>query len=259
MSLSLIIDIVVILIVLVSAGVAFFRGFVREVLTIFGVIGGFLAALFFGGTLTPIFRGWFGVGEAAEDSETAKKLFDLIPYTIVADVCAYAAIFLAVFLILQLVSHFMSASIKAIGLGPVDRSLGVVFGIFRGVLLIGILYLPFHLILPDDNKREWFGESKTFVYVEGVSGWLQSFLPSNSDEAKAKVESFTKEKFEDITKEKVQEELDKAKDAASEKATGYSDKAREKMDSLIEEEAAPDSNPEPDLSQTPIKSNNYNE
>lgn len=83
MSISSIIDIAVVLIVLVSAGVSFFRGFVREVLTIFGVIGGALAAYLFGDKVAPVFEGWLGVKEG----EKPERLFDLIPYDIVANIC----------------------------------------------------------------------------------------------------------------------------------------------------------------------------
>lgn len=245
MNISVIIDLAVVLVILVSAGVAFFRGFVREVLTIFGVIGGALAAFFFGPQIAPLFFNWLGV----EDGETPKKLFNLIPYDIVANICAYASIFLAVFLILQLISHFLSASVRAVGLGPVDRTLGVVFGIARGILLLGILYLPFHLILPDDNKREWFGNAKTFVYVESVSTWLQSFLPADADEkageAAEKTGSFTRDKLKeiDVLQSDIKAEIksktsDDAEDDSGTKIdTGYDKKERKDLDSLIEEKS----------------------
>ena len=47
----------------------------------------------------------------------------------------------------------LSGAVNAMGLGPVDRSLGVFFGVARALLLLGLVYLPFHLLLDDDARR----------------------------------------------------------------------------------------------------------
>ncbi len=254
MSISSIIDLAVILIVLVSAGVSFFRGFVREVLTIFGFIGGGLAAFMFGGKLAPVLEKWFGV----EKGKPVEKLFDLVPYDIVATVCAYAGIFIAVFLILQLISYFMSASIRAIGLGPVDRSLGVVFGIARAVLLLGIFYAALGGLIPDDVRKDVAGKSKTLVYLEGVAGWVKGFFPEDADKKmKDKAEEVRdgqieslKEKLQDSgeeLKDKSLELKDRAQDKAEElkdkAGEGYSNTERKSLDNLIEQENEPERTP----------------
>jgi membrane protein required for colicin V production len=224
-----IIDIGVLLILLISAGVAFFRGFIREVLTIVGVIGAALASLMFGKLLAPHMREWFGVVEG----QPAEKLFDLIPYSIVADVSAYASIFLVVFIILQLASHFISASAKAVGLGPVDRALGVAFGLVRGLILLAILYLPFSAILTQKQKDSWLEGSVTFMYIEATSEWLASFLP---DGDKQKTISDTREKLKAMdVLDSGKNEDDATSDAKDDKpAGGYSDQDREKLEGLIE-------------------------
>lgn len=176
MNIPFLIDLGVVLVLLISAGVSFFRGFIREVLTIFGMIGGLFVAFLFGRSLQPLVRGWCGVVEGKDP----EKLFDIIPMTIVADVSAYAGLFLVVFIVLQLVSHFLSGAAHAVGLGTVDRTLGVFFGILRGVLLLGILYLPFHLILSDDRK-EGLSSSKSYFYLEGLATWLANFMPEMAE------------------------------------------------------------------------------
>ena len=231
MSISLIIDIGVLLIVFVSAGVSFFRGFVREVLTIFGVIGGAAAAWTFGPKLSPVFRGWFGV----EEGKPVEKMFDVIPYNYVADICAYGAIFLAVFLILQLISYFMSASVKAVGLGPVDRSLGVIFGIARALLFLGIIYAVVGSIFSNEQKKEVLGESKTIVYIDAVADWLKGFMPGNSEKSAKENVSSGLQELKSGVEQKVQDHIE---EPLKEKASGYTDRAREKMDALIENENA---------------------
>lgn len=183
----MIIDIVVGAIVLISAIISFLRGLIRETLTIAGVAAGLFAAITFGPILSPVFRSWLGVAETkAEGSDATAtqevaKLFDIIPMTIVADVCAYAAIFVLVVIIVSVISHFTAGAAKAMGLGPIDRTLGVIFGIVRAVLLLALLYLPFHLLMDEDSKAKYFADSKTHIYIEKTAEFMVRFLPSSKD------------------------------------------------------------------------------
>lgn len=235
MNIALLVDIGVIVLLLISAGVSFFRGLIREVLTIVGAVGGGFAALAFGPKLVPLMSKWFGVVEGKPPA----KLFDLIPMDVVAQIAAYAGIFVIVFIILQLASHLISSAAQAVGLGPVDRTLGIFFGLARGLLLLGILYLPFHLILPEETKKEWFEKSQTMVYVQGTTEWLISFVPQ--EKSSEKIVETTREKLNaiDILGDKRLSKADKEKsktDASAEKDSGgYSDKARESLDSFIEQ------------------------
>jgi len=239
----MIIDILVLIVVLLSALIAFLRGFIREVLTIAGVLGGMAAAYYMGPSLSPTFRGWLGVEEGSED-----KLFGIIPYEMVADGLAYASIFILVVIILSIISHFIAEKVKSIGLGAIDRTLGVIFGIIRGVLLLAILYLPVHLLTENETKEEWFKDSKTHVYLEQTASALADFLPEDTrkslekqaeeiaDNVEKKDESArgTLEKMELLNKDE-----GKAKpNDGTENKKGYTEQFREEMDQLFEENDA---------------------
>lgn len=237
MDIAVFFDIGVVVILLISAGVSFFRGFIREVLTIFGVLGGALIAFMFGDDLKPIMRGWFGITEGKEP----EKLFDAVPMTIVADISSYAAIFIIVFLLLQLASYFLSSAVKASGLGPVDRTLGVFFGIARGIVLLGVLYLPFQLILPEENKKEWFDHSKTIFFVEQSSNWLSSFMPDRK-EAEDKTKD-ARDRLTDIDvlgdKKIAPSGASGAGDKGDSDAGGYDTQARQALDAIIDNQMKP--------------------
>jgi membrane protein required for colicin V production len=236
--LPMIIDIVVVLVVLSSALISFMRGFIREVLTIAGVVGGILAAVFLGPTLAPTVRVWFGVGEG--DPENAKKLFDIIPYEVVADVTTYGAIFISVVIVLSVLSHFISGAAKAIGLGPVDRSLGAIFGVARGLVLLGLFYLPFHMMMPEKRKDDFFKDSQTHYFIAKISAVMEAYLPESGE---------VKEEADDLIKKKLEEQDllggDKKKEPEAEltitpltdekKTDGYKDEEREKLDKLFNE------------------------
>jgi membrane protein required for colicin V production len=230
----MIIDLVVGFVILVSAGISFFRGLIREVLTIAGVAAGLFMAVMFGGSLSPIFQSWLGVDPEAATSE---KLFDIIPMPLVADICAYASIFVIIVIVVALISHFTSGAVKAMGLGPVDRTLGVIFGIIRAVLLLSLLYLPFHKLMSDEGKEEYFGDSKTYVYIAKTAEFIAQFLPESAD-----VESKVKDEAEKSLKEQLykndflknDETKSSDKKPVKKQETGYDAQERERLETLFE-------------------------
>jgi membrane protein required for colicin V production len=238
MDISVLFDIGVILVLLISAGVSFFRGLIREVLTILGALGGGFAALSFGPSVVPLTSSWFGI----EKGKDAGELFGLIPMELAAQITAYAGIFILVFVILQLASHLISNAAQALGLGPVDRTLGIFFGLARGLLLISILYLPFHLVLSDDTKKDWFEKSQTMVFVKGVTEWLISFVPQ--DKSKEDMVNETRDSLKkiDVLGDKKITDTDKDKanqDNLNQKADGYSHDTRKTLDALIDGQTKP--------------------
>lgn len=227
----MIFDAVVLAAILISAVIAFLRGFIREFLTIAGVIGGLAAAYAMGPALQPVMRDWLGVKDAAE-GEPQKQLFDIIPMSIVADVLAYGSVFLFVVIVLSVLSHFIAAGVKAIGLGPVDRILGVIFGIARAILLLALIYLPFLLLVPDAERDEWFAGSLTRTYIEKTSQWIADYLPENTDEKLDDAGRRMDEMGERL------EDMDVLKNAA--------DKAALTIETLEEKNEADPSVPQPD-------------
>jgi membrane protein required for colicin V production len=238
----MIIDIVVALVVLSSALISFMRGFIREVLTIAGVVGGLMAAVFLGPSLAPTVRTWFGVGE---DGESAKKLFDIIPMEVVSDITTYGAIFIGVVIVLSLLSHFISGAAKAVGLGPVDRSLGVIFGVARGLILLGLFYLPFHLMMSDRNKEEFFKGSQTHYFIEKIAVTMAQYLPEG-DEVKENTDDLIKKKLEEQNLLGIKNKEPDAKltitpltdDKDKKQGEGYKDDERERLDKLFKDEPA---------------------
>lgn len=247
----MIIDILVLLVLAASALIAFMRGFIREVLTIVGVLGGLAAAYYGGPLLVPLMDGWLGVDPAAEEPQ---KLFGEIPYTYVSIGLAYGCVFIVVVVILSIISHMIAETAKSIGLGAVDRSLGVVFGLARGILLLGILYSPVYLMVDKETTAAWFDGSKTYPYIEMTSEALAEFLP---EAAKKGLEEQATEEGQEGAVEKTRDTLqrldllekrDGTADAngnasAAEQEKGYNDKQREQMDKLFEDIDKPEPAP----------------
>lgn len=234
----MIVDILVGAVLLVSAIIAFLRGFIREVLTIAGVVGGMAAAYAFGSKLSPTVLGWLG-GAGTEDEPN--KLFDIVPYGIVADAIAYGAIFIIVMIAISVASHFLAESVKSLGLGAIDRTLGVFFGLVRGILFLGLLYLPLHMLVEDETKERWFAGSNTHIYLEKTSGLIRGFLPSDTlkdieEDAEQIEDAFsTRQKLEDMQLLRKKAEEGTLSEEDQKKLQGYDDEFRDNMDRLFEE------------------------
>ncbi len=239
MDFAIILDIVVIVIILISSVVAFLRGLVREVLTIFGLGGAFFSSL----TIAPKFTDGLYLWLTSDiENPEKERLWSIIPYDIAASVIAYIGVFVVTLILLSLISHWIAKSVHAIGLGPVDRSLGVLFGIGRGLLLIGLLYLPFHILMDEKEKDEWFGTSNTYSYVEYLSEIMVGFMPESWNRSNEKPEEDELDPLKDLTGENNgpsvagtdEEAAETTEEDPAKDRTGYDDIQRQAIDVLIE-------------------------
>lgn len=242
----MIFDTLVLVVLLLSALHAFWRGFIREVLMIFGAIGGGLAAVAYGDDMRPFMDSMLGI----TTDETPAKLLGVIPLTLVAGAMAYGAVFILIFGILSFLSHLIAEQVRAVGLGPVDRSLGVVFGLIRGIIILAIFYLPVHIVMDDEKKTEWFKTSRTHFVIAGAAQMLENALPENILPFKDKEKEKNQPKADGETPRETLEKMDLLKggpdtdqkspsESTGTKAPpaqeqGYSDKQRDMMNTLID-------------------------
>ncbi len=232
------IDIFVLIVVLVSILISLLRGLIREVLTIFGIGGGIAAAYAGGPILSPIMYGWLGVTEV--EGKDPEKLFGVVSYPLLADILSYSAILVIFVLIFSVISHFLAEFAKNLGLGVLDRTLGVVFGFARAVLMLGLLYLPFFYLINEEQKDEWFKGSKTHIYLETASNMIDGFIPKSVEEniqesAGTIIDmSDTRKKLEEMDLLKTTPDSSDNSDKETEKKDGYSPEFRQGMDKLIE-------------------------
>jgi membrane protein required for colicin V production len=149
-------DWIVLCIIALSTLLAFFRGVIRELIALIAWVLGLVGAIVF----TPL------VGQ---------MLPDIAGHPSVRYIIAFALIFIGALLLGALVAWPLSAAIRAAGLGFVDRFLGSVFGVVRGIVLMLVFVLIAGLTpLP---RADWWQRS-AFVppLVAGVFA-LRPHLP----------------------------------------------------------------------------------
>jgi membrane protein required for colicin V production len=116
------IDIIVIAVVTLSALIAFLRGFVREVLTIGSWLGASLVTLYG----FPLLQG---------------KFEQLISSKMAADIVCGITLFLVSLVLFSILSHMIARFVRGSALTAVDRSLGLLFGLVRGAILVSLAYM----------------------------------------------------------------------------------------------------------------------
>jgi membrane protein required for colicin V production len=120
---------VVVAIIVLSAGLAWMRGFVRELLSIGGWIAAGVATLFGLPLARPLAN-------------------EKIPDPLFADIAAGVVIFVVTLIVCSIIGHFISKRVQGSMLGPVDRSLGLMFGLVRGALVVSALALGIDYFWP---------------------------------------------------------------------------------------------------------------
>ena len=123
------VDLVVVLIVLVSMGYAIWRGFVSETLSIFAWAAAAFAALYFGPVIGPLARG-------------------LVSPQWIGTVASYVVVFLLVLIPLSFISFRFAQNVHNSPVGALDRALGGIFGVVRGLAIVGIAYIVFSAFVP---------------------------------------------------------------------------------------------------------------
>lgn len=225
----MIIDVLVGAVLLISLLISFFRGFIREVLTIFGLAGAVFGAIMLGPILDPVLFSML----ADPAAEEPQKLFGVVPMSLVATILAYGGVFVILMIILSLISHVLSSAAEKIGLGSLDRTLGAIFGLLRGILLLGLLYLPFHSLMDDEQKEAWFGNTATHPYLEWTASAIDSFIPKADEEAIEEIKIEGQENIERIIKD-AQPDRGDEEESEDDKKSGYEKDNRKNLNSLIE-------------------------
>lgn len=154
-------DLIIIAILALSALLAFMRGFVREVLSIGAWVGAALATIY-----------GFPIAQPY-----ARKYIEVALF---ADIAAGVAIFIVALIILTVLSHALSRNVRSSALGAVDRSLGLLFGLVRGAVLVCLAYLVMAWAIPQEDRPVWVAEARTLPLVQQGAGLLLKILPESA-------------------------------------------------------------------------------
>jgi membrane protein required for colicin V production len=152
-------DGLVALILLISGIFAYGRGLVREVLSLLAWVGA-VAATYYGMDLVrPYAR-------------------QLLPWKAAADAIAGIALFVLVLLILTLITGRVARIVNQSQFGPIDRSLGFLYGVARGAVIVCVAYLVAGWIVPPAQQPGWVKEARLRPLVERGASEIMRLVPA---------------------------------------------------------------------------------
>lgn len=167
-----IIDGVVALVIVLSALLAYGRGFMREAMAIAGWIAAAVLAFLFAPRVEPLVRELPVVGEFLADSCELSVIG------------AFAVVLAITLIVVSIFTPLFSSLVQRSILGGLDQGLGFIFGVVRGVLLVAIAFFVYSTVISDqeitmvDDSRsaQVFGRFVGKIEdrdPEQAMGWIQ--------------------------------------------------------------------------------------
>lgn len=143
----------------VSLVIGYFRGFFREALSLINWGLALWLAWRFSGVLDPVL---------ASVSSPALKLW-----------VGRILVFIGALLAGALLSRLVALLVHKTGLSGTDRTLGMVFGAGRGVLVIGVLVIAFQLLEMD--REAWWQDSVIVPRTAELTAALREYMDAGLD------------------------------------------------------------------------------
>lgn len=155
-------DLILVGIMLVSGLLALMRGFTREVLSL--IAWGVAAIAALGAVLSP---------------ELNALVSQYLQPDIVAKIALGGGVFLVVLIVMSLISVRIADWVLDSAAGAVDRTMGFVYGLGRGLLLVVVAYLFYIWLVPKEKHEDWIRNAQLLPVIENVGGVVISFLPAD--------------------------------------------------------------------------------
>lgn len=172
-------DLIVLGVMVLSGAVSLIRGFAREVLTLVAMFGAGYAAYAFGPAFFDTIRDWLTDGGTLP--KDAKVIYGMVPVDIAVPAVSYGAVFLLTFIVLSIAAAFVGKIIKELGLGPIDKTLGVFFGLARGFLVIALLFYPVTFLIGKDEMPKWVTSARSAPALFATSEQIDKALDVDSE------------------------------------------------------------------------------
>jgi membrane protein required for colicin V production len=155
-------DFILIGVMLVSALLAMIRGFMREILSIAAWVIAAVATLYAYSRLLPYAKTYFN-------------------NDIIAAGAVIGGTFLGTLLIVSIITVRFSDMVLDSRVGALDRTLGFLFGLARGLIIGVVAFLFFAWLVPPRTQPSWVANAKSRVVLQSTGDWLISLLPDDPE------------------------------------------------------------------------------
>lgn len=158
-------DFLVLALLGVSAAVGFVRGAVREVFALVALIVAAGLAVFGLPAFGPMVR-------------------EVVQPDWLGTVATIVLVFAVAFVALRLIGAGLAKRVQNTQmLGFLDRSLGLLIGLGRGLIVLGALFLMFNAATPEDLRPKWITGAQTWPLATNMGRLLDELAPKGLDVA----------------------------------------------------------------------------
>jgi membrane protein required for colicin V production len=155
-------DVIVLSVMLLSGLLAMIRGFMREILSIAAWAAAAVATLYAFPRLLPQAKAYF-------QNDT------------IAAIAVIAGVFIGTLVVATIITSKISDMVLDSRIGALDRTLGFMFGLGRGLLIIVVAFLFFAWLVPDKQQPDWVRTAKSLSVLQSTGNWLMSMLPDDPE------------------------------------------------------------------------------
>lgn len=212
MELYLIFDISIIFFILISAIFSFTRGFSQEILSLISWVSAFFISYFF-------------------SIYFISHVDKIINNLVISKIFTYFIVFILSLFVLSFFTSRFASSVKRSSVGMLDRSLGFVFGIARGYILLALCLYLFNSLYSEKNP-EWIEKSKMNDLLRYGSIKIITMFDKNNDSIKD-VENQLNKKSEELFEKSIDSYLRRERKMNPE-SEGYKKRDRDNLEYLIE-------------------------
>lgn len=205
-------DLGVIAVVLVSAILALARGFTRELMTL----------VTWGGAIVTAYLLWDRVHVLVAQA---------VAQPLVVEALTAVLAFLVPLIIYKLIAGMIVRGIDDGPLAGIDRILGFVFGIARGVFIVAVVYLVGIRLVPAERHPDWVRHAWLLPRVQTAALALDAVLPADFADRGIGALERGAGRVQDLTQPGRQ---GTARSEPRSGETGYDDQQRSAMERLME-------------------------
>ena len=194
-----VLDAIMVTVLLISAVLAFARGFTRETLSLITWVGAFVAALYIHPYLLPYIAPHLGLEESS-----------------VLRFVVGAIIFVIFFVALWFISVSLSSIIKSTSISGLDRGLGFLFGIFRGFVVACLVFAAYQQTQKENQTTPDYITNSIFypTLVWGAKTTIE-ILPGWANRLKSETKILNSPNFLEQPKHTLENQIGKAQNAVS--------------------------------------------
>lgn len=153
-------------VIVISAILAYARGFIREVMSIAGWVAAAVVAFIFAPNALPLISEIPVLGDFIGESRELGIL------------AAFAIVFVVALVIVSIFTPLFSTVVQRSALGGLDAGLGFLFGVARGVLLVVVALIAYDRIVGDEPIPA-ISESRSSAVFANMQAQIEAQIPTD--------------------------------------------------------------------------------